>query len=234
MLRILQIIAGPAVKLRPANAPAAMEKSEGKLFLDWKNQNILYWFRGPRHWTADVDLEAFRTVMHFRDPRDLACNQYWWALQHPNTIDSPEVAEEKRAKVEAEGIDRYALGRNNSASYAVMINASNGPRGDVITWTSYAQLCCAFDLLMHRVCVLFGRDPAEVAPGLRFERPEALTANPNWVKVGGTWQGADVTPGRFRKELRKTVIAELNIRYEAELALMRQRDADFLAYHYGP
>ncbi|RYI97118.1 MAG: hypothetical protein EON47_19905 [Acetobacteraceae bacterium] len=233
MLRILQIIAGPAVKLRPANAPAAMEKGEGKLFLDWKNQNILYWFRGPRHWTADVDLGAFRTVMHFRDPRDLACNQYWWALQHPNTIDSPEVAEEKRAKVEAEGIDRYALGRNNSANYAAMREASEGPFGPVITWTSYTQLCCAFDYMTDNLCRMFHRAPSRVAEELRIERPENLAGNADWVKVGGTWKGSDITPGRFRRDLQPETIAAMNKKLARDLEFCRNRDAAFLAHHYS-
>ena len=232
MLRILQAIGGPALRLRAVATPAAMEKTENTTFLDRKNDNILYWFRGPRNWTPEIDLSAFRVAAHFRDPRDLACNQYWWALQHPNSIDTPEVADAKRAKVEAEGIDRYALGRNNSASYQVLINASNGPRGDVITWTSYAQLCCAFDYMADNLCRLFNRAPSEVAEALRIERPENLQGNADWVKVGGTWKGSDITPGRFRQDLKPETIEAMDRKLRPELEFCRHRDAGFLAHHY--
>ena len=195
---------------------------------------MIYWFQGARFWNPTLDLSRFKVIVHMRDPRDLVCNQYWWALQHPNRIDPPEVAEAKRRQVEAEGIDAFVLGRDNRDSYAMVRGVSAGPWGDAATYTSYAQLCCSFDLLMHRLCRTFGRTASEVAGGLRMERPESLTANPNWVKVGGTWQGADVTPGRFRGELRKATIARLNAKYAPELAFMQQRDADFLAYHYDP
>ncbi|WP_421995219.1 hypothetical protein [Roseococcus sp.] len=231
MLRIMQIIGGSGLRLRAANAPPSLEKKEGSTFLDAR-ANILYWFRGPRHWDPMIDLSAFRTIGHFRDPRDLACNQYWWALQHPNTIDTPEVAEAKRQKTEAMGIDKYALGRNNRDSYGMLMGLSHGAMGDVMTWTSYTQLCCAFDYMVDNLCHAFNRAPSQVAEELRLERPENLGGNADWVKVGGTWKGSDVTPGRFRNDLTPETVAEITAKHAEELAFCKMRDASFLRHHY--
>jgi hypothetical protein len=232
MLRILQVIGGPALRLKAANGPASLEKAEGATFLDHKAPNILYWFRGPRHWDSALDVSGFRMIAHFRDPRDLACNQYWWALQHPNTHDAPEVAEEKRRKVEEGGMDPYVLGRNNTASYKMLRDLSDGPMGDATTWTSYNQLCCAFDYMVDNLCRTFNRAPSSVAEALRIERPENLFANPDWVKVGGTWKGSDVTPGRFRRDLLPETVVALTKKNAAELALCQRRDAPFMGHHY--
>jgi len=232
LLRILKVIGGPRLRMCAAKGPARLEPAEGHTFLDPAERDVLTWFRGPRDWNEALDLSAFTVIAHFRDPRDLACNQFWWALQHPNTHDTPERAAEKRAKVERMGIDAYALGRNNSEAYGKLMALSDGPQGDAVTWTSYNQLCCAFDYLMDSLCRAFGRAPSEVAGALRAERPENLTQNPAWVKVGGTWQGSDVMPGRFRRDLRPETQAAMTARLAAELAFCRRRDAPFMAHHY--
>lgn len=233
MLRILQIIGGPSLRLKASKGPASLENRPDATFLDARQAQVLYWFRGPRHWVPSLDLSDFRLLAHFRDPRDLACNQYWWALQHPNTHDTPEVADEKRAKVAATGIDAYALGRNNRASYAALMGLSDGPLGDAVTWTSYNQLCTAFDYMVDNLCRAFGRAPSAVAEALRPERPENLGGNAEWVKVGGTWKGSDVTPGRFRRDLRPETAEAITRKHTAELAFCRYRDASFMAHHYG-
>lgn len=234
MLRILQAIA-PRLRLRAATALASLERSdaEKRTVLDPRAAEICYWFRGPRHWNPDLDLSAFRVIAHFRDPRDLACNQYYWALQHPNDRDTPEVAAAKRVKVEAAGIDHYVSGRNNSDTYGMLMGLSDSPLGDVVTWTSYAQLCCAFDYLTDSLCRTFNRAPSQVAEALRIERPENLGGNPNWVKVGGTWKGSDVTPGRFRRDLLPETAEAVTRKHAAQLAFCRRRDAPFLAHHYS-
>jgi len=233
MLRILQIIGGPSLRLKSANAPASLEKKEGVTFLDVKAANVLYWFRGPRHWDAGLDVSDLRMIAHFRDPRDLACNQYWWALQHPNTHDTPEVAAEKRRKTEEGGIDAYVLGRNNTTSFSMLRGLSDSPAGAVTTWTSYNQLCCAFDYMVDNLCRTFNRAPSAVVDELRTERPENLAGNAEWVKVGGTWKGADVTPGRFRADLKPETVEGLNKKLAKELTFCRERDAPFMAHHYG-
>ncbi|MCR0982004.1 thioredoxin domain-containing protein [Roseomonas populi] len=232
MLRILQAIGGKALKLRAANGPASLEPREGATHLNAAEPNLLYWFRGPRHWDTSLDVSAFKVIAHFRDPRDLACNQYWWALQHPNTHDTPEVAEAKRRKVEEEGIDRYVMGRNNVASYNMLRSLSDGALGDAVTWTSYNQLCCAFDYMTDNLCRTFGRAPSEVAEVLRMERPENLFNNPEWVKVGGTWKGSDVMPGRYRRDLKPETAQALTEKLASDLALCARRDAPFMAHHY--
>ncbi len=232
MLRILQAVGGPRLKLRASKGPASLEAAEGRTFLDPTAEDTLTWFRGPRDWDSTLDLSAFTVLAHFRDPRDLACNQFWWALQHPNTHDTPERAAEKRAKVERMGIDAYALGRNNSEAFAKLMALSDAPGGDAVTWTSYNQLCCAFDYLMDNLCSTFGRAPSEVAEALRMERPENLGGNADWVKVGGTWQGSDVMPGRFRRDLKPETQAAITTKLAAELRFCRHRDAPFMAHHY--
>lgn len=231
MLRIMQIIGGRGLRLKAVNAPPALEKQEGTTFLDAR-ANILYWFRGPRYWNRSLQTDAFRIIGHFRDPRDLACNQYWWALQHPNTHDALEVTEQKRREVEARGIDSYALGRNNRASYEMLMGLSNLPIGDVVTWTSYAQLCCSFDHMVDNLCRTFNRAPSHVAEELRIERPENLGGNPDWVKVGGTWKGSDVSPGRYRRDLHEDTVHAITVKHREELAFCRQRDTNYLGHFY--
>ena len=232
MLRILRTIGGPGIVLRQANGPASLEPGEGLTHLDSRRAHVLTWFRDPRHWNGALDLSGFRVIAHFRDPRDLACNQYWWALQHPNTHDTLEVAEGKRRKVEAGGLERYALNRSNAPSFDPLRALSDGPIGDAVTWTSYNQLCAAFDYMVDGLCRTFGRAPSAVAPALRQERPENLPGNPDWTRIGGTWKGSDVTPGRFRTELSPEGIEELTRKLGTELAFCRHRDAPFMRHHY--
>jgi hypothetical protein len=231
MLRILKAMGSKSLKMHAAVAPASLEDREGVTFLDPTAGDVLYWFRGPRHWDPTLDLSSFRIIGHFRDPRDLACNQYWWALQHPND-DPPEVAEEKRRKVLEMGIDRYVLGRNNASIYNLMRSLADGPMGEGVTWTSYNQLVSAFDYMMDNLCRVFGRAPSEVAEVLRNERPEAVTGNDRWLKGGGAWEGADVMPGRFRRDLKPETAAALTAKVQAELAFCRQHDAPFMEHHY--
>ncbi|OYX35511.1 MAG: hypothetical protein B7Y99_03095 [Caulobacterales bacterium 32-69-10] len=212
-------------------ALAAPGPEEEGTFVD-PDANTIWWFQGPRHWNPEIDVSRFKVMVHFRDPRDLACNQYWWALQHPNTKDSPEEAERKRLKVEAMGLEKYALGRNNFAAYAPMMAISEGPTGDDTTYTSYAQLCSAFDLLVDNLCRVFDCSPSSVAEKLIGERPESLFNNPDWVKVGGTWKGADISPGRYRRELSPEGIKQLTEKWRKELDFCAQRDASFLSYLY--
>jgi len=232
MLRILRIISGREMVHRFAKDPASDAPGEGVTFLDPGGPSTLTWFRGPRNWRPDLDLSAFRIIAHFRDPRDLACNQYWWELQHPNTHDAPEVAEARRRAVEEGGIDAYVERRSNAESFNQFMALSDGRRGDAVRWTSYTQLCCAFDYMIDGLCQTFNRAPREVADALRKERPENLGGNPNWVKVGGTWKGADITPGRFRQDLRPETARSVTKRHAKELAFCRRRDAPFLAHHY--
>ncbi len=231
MGRIVSAIMPRGVKMKRLVSPALAEPGEGGTWLDPDSRTV-YWFQGPRHWNPAIDLSRFTCIVHMRDPRDLACNQYWWALQHPNTTVTPEVAEARRLKVEREGIDKYVMGRNNQGSYDMLMSVSDSPVGDRATYTSYAQLCCAFDLLADRLCQAFGRRQREVAEALQVERPENLWSNPDWVKVGGTWKGTDVTPRRFAKELQPETIEAVTAKYARELEFCRHRDADFLAYHY--
>jgi len=232
MLRIIRTIAGPGMILREIGDVMGFTPEAGKGFIDRSRSDTISWIRNPKFWDPALDLSGIGLIGHFRDPRDLACNQYWWALQHPNLTDSPELAAARLAKIEAGGIDKYAVNRNNNNAFRMMSSVSDGPLGDTATWTSYSQLCCAFDYLMDGLCKRFGRAPSEVAEALRIERPENLGGNPDWVKVGGTWKGSDITPGRFRRELRPESVAEITRRNAHLLAYCRQRDAGFLEHHY--
>jgi hypothetical protein len=234
MRRIMEIVAGERMKMHSVARPALTAKPDDPTtgtYIDPK-ANRFYWFQGPRFWNPALDFSQFKTIVHFRDPRDLACNQYWWALQHPNTHDTPEVAEEKRRKVEAGGIDKYALGRNNREIFDIFRSISDGAMGNYATYTSYTQLCVAFDELMDRLCRVFDRRQSEVAHALFNERPERLSENPEWVKVGGTWKGADVFPGRFRRDLKPETIGAITEKWKTELQFCQRRDAAVLSHHY--
>jgi hypothetical protein len=232
--RIVKTIAGDKIAIKRLGKPAfdrPVQAGEEGTFID-PDSRIIWWFQGPRYWNPQIDLSRYELIVHFRDPRDLACNQYWWALQHPNTKDPPEEAERKRKRVEDGGIEKYVLGRNNFASYQMLMDVSESPVGDSAVYTSYAQLCCAFDLMVRNLCGVFKRSQADVAEALQIERPENLFANPDWVKVGGTWKGADVSPGRFRRDLTPEGRRKMTEKWANELAFCRKREVDFLVHHY--
>lgn len=231
--RIIRRIAPAGHRFVPVSTPVTETAEEPGLLLD-PAEPVIYWFQGTRFWDPTIDLSPFTVILHLRDPRDLICNLYWWALQHPVPGAMPEAVAAERAAVEALGIDGFARDRDLSPVFRRLNEVSEGPFGEAVTYTSYAQLCCAFDLLVERLCRAFGRPVRDVLPKLALERPENLRRNPNWLKVGGTWQGTDVAPGRFRRELTAETAALLTERYAFALRLMRLRDADFLAVHYGP
>lgn len=231
MGRILRAIARGWHVVR-VNSPAADDPGPDRTFLDPAAKKTIYWFQGGTHWNDAIDLSPFRAIVHLRDPRDLACNQFWWALQHPNLTDPPEVAAQWRRSVEAMGIDEYVFIADNSLSTRMIRQIVASPIGPSIACTSYAQLCCAFDLIIESLCDLFGTSRRYAADTLHQERPENVQANSQWIKVGGTWQGADISPGRFRRELRPETAERLTRKYAGELAMMRGWDAPFLAHHY--
>ncbi len=212
------------------NSPATPKGSAEGTPIDPDSDQI-YWFQGPRYWNPAIPLEKCQVIAHVRDPRDLACNQYWWALQHPNDRDPPEVAEEKRRKVEAAGIDAFVLAANYADLYAVYRDIAVREAGNTV-WTSYTQLCSAFDYLVFSLATLLEREPRDFVKKLIVERPENLGGNANWSKVGAVWQGADIGPGRFRRELQPETIKAAGRRFAEELAFCRSKEPDFLRPHY--
>jgi hypothetical protein len=159
--------------------------------------------------------------LNFRDPRDLACNQYHWVFQHPTNKSEQETAE-YRSAVLAAGIDQFVLKSNNSILYSSIKNLwgrlhANDPN---MLLLSYNQLCLDFDNMLERIIRFLEVDPATVDRArLELERTDNLKGNPQWI--GQMWTGTDTLPGRYKRELTSDTIRVLDEKYAQDLKILR-------------
>lgn len=229
--RVIRAIGGDKYKRITVREKALDKKKEGYTYLD-ANSNNFYWFQGDKFLEDSIDLSRFKLIFHFRDPRDLACNQYWWALSHPNLSDSPDVAENKRVEIEKRGLESYVSVKRNISCFSKFIALSNSLKKENIVCTSYAQICVAFDLLVYKLCEIFEQSPDNCMDKLLIERPENILDNAKYASGIGQWKGSDLSPGRFKRELSTAKALFLTDLYKNELDFCGRHDANFLAHHY--
>jgi hypothetical protein len=168
---------------------------------------------------ADTDLKL---IVNFRDPRDLACNQYHWALQHPVANQTLEDIEQHRRSVAENGIDNFVAKQDNNILFnSIKVLASRLQSGDPHTLNlSYGQLCLDFDNVVRRLIRFLGVAEESVPwDQVELERTGNLKRNPNWI--GQLWSGADIMPGRYRTDLSRQTIAIVDDRYRENLKLVR-------------
>ena len=167
-----------------------------------------------------------KLIVNFRDPRDLACNQFYWALQHPILGRSEADIAAFREAVREKGIDQYVLGIDNTVQFkcfhAIRDRITGG--GDDVLLISYAQLCLDFDAMVTRIAAFVGLDPALI-PWADMEpmRASKLASNPGWI--GKRWVGSDATPGRYLGELQPATIETLDEQYRTTLGFLRSLEA---------
>ncbi len=190
---------------------------------------VLYFHNLPDRLNPSLQDPSIRLVVNFRDPRDMACNQYHWALQHPIGKKSEAEIATFRAKVEAEGIDAYTARVDNRPVFRQHGALAQRLEHDTVNTlvVSYAQLCLDFDALVRRLAGFLGLAEAEIPwAQLMPERSDNLATNPHWV--GQRWAGSDATPGRYRHDLQPTSIAALDDRYRALLLFLRRLESPAL------
>ncbi len=191
----------------------------------------VYMYNAPQVVAAGMGA-APKLIVSFRDPRDLACNQFHWAQQHP-ILDKPQAEVDAwRDSVRSKGIDQYVLGADNNVLFKSFMAISDRIQNDreFTLVISYAQLCLDFDEMVKRVARFVGLDEARI-PWAAIEplRAEKLTTHPGWV--GHRWTGSDTTPGRHRAELQPATIAKLDDRYRDVLKFIRGLETPSLRHY---
>jgi hypothetical protein len=182
----------------------------------------IYMYNTPHIPNVSLHDPAIRIVTNFRDPRDMACNQYHWALQHPILNKTEQEIAEYRARVRATSIDQFVLNADNNVHFKGFHAVSDRLKNDTqnVLILSYNQLCLDFDNLVARLIAFFGVAPEDV-PWERIERERTtnLKNNPAWI--GQIWTGTDVMPGRHRNELTRDTIRQLDDKYRDNLDFIR-------------
>ena len=203
---------------------------------DLASENHIYLARGIKQLEGGLASKDFRYIGNFRDPRDMLCNQYYWLVQHPATNQDAETAAktlEHRKKRFDGGIDSSVLRVKNDSVFTsvfeIQRHAEQYPN-DVL-FISYAQLCCAFDLMVSRLAA-FLETPVEgrAKQLVELERTDNLASNPKWI--GNQWFGTDIMPGRFRTELKPETIAALNHRFSEALDRLKSLEVPELRHLY--
>jgi len=191
---------------------------------DWKPElsGFVYMYNTPHIANPHIAASDVRIIVNFRDPRDLACNQYHWAQQHPSTDKTQEQLEEYRAKVKNKGIDQFVIEGDNNVHLKEFQTLKNRLRSDDENTliVSYNQLCLGFDEMVERMANFFGVALTEIPYDvIDRERTVNLTTNVDWI--GQMWTGTDIMPGRYRNELRPDTIKKIDDKYRDMLAFFR-------------
>jgi len=182
----------------------------------------LYMYNTPHIANKNLGNPDLRLIVNFRDPRDLSCNQFHWAMQHPILGRSEQEIAEYRARVQEQGLDKFALSVDNNVQFNAFkaIESRLRTESPDVLLLSYNQLCLDFDNMLARIAAFFGVEIDGATQALlEKERTDNLGKNPAWI--GQIWSGSDTMPGRHRAELAAPTILALDDKYRDNLALLR-------------
>ncbi len=221
--RLITAIGGNAYKAVKISEELE-NKGQGAEIPNWVPEptGYLYMYNTPHYVNPHFANPELKLITNFRDPRDLACNQFHWALQHPISNRTDEyIANYRRSVLEA-GIDHFVLKQENNVLFNSLKALAPRLSADDpnVLKLSYSQLCLDFDALIERL-ISFLKVDRESVPWDRLERERTgnLKENPAWI--GQMWTGTDIMPGRYRTELRKDTIAALDDKYRENLKFVR-------------
>lgn len=186
----------------------------------------IFFFNHTSRWNPNFNYKNCRIILNFRDPRDLACNKFFWALQHPSETLDEIALERHRSRVRKMGLSKFVMDIDLRKQYKPFVeihSRANEFKEDSILILSYAQLCLDVDSVGARIAEFLGvNDVAAIEAAVAPERPTALPDNPKWI--GQQWEGGDVSPGRHRHELAPDTIAALTDKYADILRVLRDLD----------
>lgn len=224
--RVISAIASKASFSLEKVAERFMIEGRAKELESWEPESagVGYMYNTPHVINRSISERRVRLIVNFRDPRDMACNQYHWVFQHPDGSRTPEQLEQHRTLVRQAGIDAFVQKNDNNIQFAQFLalrdQLSKVDEAEILV-LSYAQLCLDFDRLVLRVADFLGVADTEIPWGeLDRERTENLSANPEWI--GQKWTGTDTSPGRYRNELSQVAIAHLDEKYRDVLSFLRR------------
>lgn len=186
----------------------------------------------PSYLNRNIEAKNYRWILNIRDPRDMLCNQYHWAQQHPEPGRSEAELEAHRQAVIERGIDQFVLDRQpEDVLPAYRFVVENAAPEDICVLT-YALLCTQFDRFTAKAKAFLGHEDLseDQARRLEGERVESLESNTDWI--GSKWSGSDTLPGRYKRELRPETIAVLNERYGDLIRFIRSIDEPSVAHYY--
>ena len=172
----------------------------------------------------------YRYIVNFRDPRDRVCNMYHWQFSHPSPLMTAEERANHIEKLRKAGIDKWAIlkSKGRDRVYDRLFQILEEHPGQCLVLT-YARLCLDFDGFIHRLSQFTGVPVNEhmwnMWRQLEIERPENLEDNPKWV--GNRWEGSDVVPGRYKRELQPETIEIINEKMKPYLRRMAKYDPDY-------
>jgi hypothetical protein len=221
--RIITAIAGTHYKVQKITEQMEVE-GRGKEIPNWVPEPTghLYMYNTPHFVNKNLHDRKIKLITNFRDPRDLACNQYYWALQHPIANRTEEYIDSFRKRVKENGIDAFVIHQDNTVLFRSLADLASRLETDEanVLKLSYAQLCLDFDNMLQRLVAFLGV-PADGVPWqqLEKERTVNLSKNPQWI--GQAWAGSDIMPGRYKTELKPETIAVINRKYKDYLTFLQ-------------
>tara|TARA_R110001583_G_scaffold195533_1_gene375565 strand:- start:9026 stop:9781 length:756 start_codon:yes stop_codon:yes gene_type:complete len=184
-------------------------------------------FNTPMFFNFEQDLTSFRYMVNVRDPRDLLCNMYHWALVHPDPSENDKSFRERIDLVRKTGIDQFVMDKDIKVFYSNIIKLWEmkkvvGFNGTSIT---YSKLCTDFDSFIDRISNFINSPiTSKELKKLETERIEKLSTNKDWI--GNHWNGSDVLPGRYKNELQSSTITWLNNKYRNEIDFCNMLDKE--------
>ena len=194
----------------------------------------LYLYNTPHLWPIGCDVSALKVMINFRDPRDLSCNQYQWAFQHPMIGKTDEQIAIYRENIAKKGIDGYVSMLDNRPLFKAIFDIVSKKHlfGEhKLLVMSYCQLCLRFEELVRDVQDFLGVVITEDMQKLiDLEHVDQLVHNPYWI--GQMWYGTDTTPGRYKDELQPQTIALLNDTYHDVLEVLKSADKAMFKHYY--
>lgn len=231
MLRIFSTIQGSSFE----NAKYIDQFLSSRTIDDLRNEDLpsdgkLHRFNLPTVFSVSKVKDSHKLIINYRDPRDHFCNVYHWRFSHPVRGESEEQRELRLAELSKISIDEFVIEQANVKYYENIVKALTTLDAEQFTVLSYARLCLDFDSFISKSakflgCVLDG----DLKEKLEVERIDNLSNNPRYI--GNKWAGADVCPGRYKRELKPETIDILNQRFEKVLAVMAEHDPDFATYY---
>ncbi len=183
-------------------------------------------------WPIKLDPGRYRFIVNARDPRDLLCNLRSWQFEHGNLEGDAAFLRDKSRRALAKSVDDYVLKRDIESFFTPILDIAPQVSPENLHLSTYAMLCCHFDPFIEGLAAFLHIDLSpEILRSLESERVEKLTGNPAWI--GNKWSGADLGPGRFRRELKPATIEQLNRTYGPVLDFLRRHDDVRVAETYA-
>ena len=194
-------------------------------------RGYLFFVNQPHFLSSSWISPKYKYIISSRDPRDRLCNMYHWQFSHPVPGETAEERAKRIEKARKAGIDRWVIltlrqqFRDHTVAYDTIRRILEEHPGQCLVLT-YARLCLDFDDFIRRLSHFAGIPVTKrMLKRLEIERPENLGDNPKWV--GNRWEGSDVMPGRYKRELQPETIEIINEKMKPYLRQMAKYDPDY-------